>query len=57
MCVATLCVGEIHATLTGKPHSEIFDATLGSLIGYAIGRASVVRSEKEKPPSQPPDPS
>lgn len=49
LCVVTLCVGEVHATFADKPHSEIFDATLGSLIGYAIGRASGMKSDKTKP--------
>lgn len=49
LCVATLCVGEIHATFADKPHSELFDATLGSLIGYAVGRASGGKSKEIEP--------
>jgi hypothetical protein len=48
MCVATLCFGEVYATVLGKPHSEIFDATLGSLLGYFIGRS--VRPNKPEDP-------
>jgi hypothetical protein len=47
-CILTLCFGEVHATLAEKPHSEIFDATLGSLIGFCVGRFTG-RELKEKP--------
>jgi hypothetical protein len=55
MCVATLCFGEVYATILGKPHSEIFDATLGSLLGYFIGR-SVRPSKPEAPKPEDPKP-
>jgi hypothetical protein len=51
LCIVTLCFGEIHATLTGKPHSELFDATLGSLVGYFIAKSS-----RSKPPDKPSPP-
>ena len=53
-CVITLCFGEVHATLVQKPHSEIFDATLGSLVGYCIGRATTL--SKEPNPAKPTKP-
>jgi hypothetical protein len=52
LCIVTLCFGEVHATLTGKPHSELFDATLGSFVGYFIAKSS-----RSKPPDKPSPPS
>lgn len=50
LCILTLCVGEIYAMAGGKPHSELFDAVLGSLIGYVVGRSFREKSESRPKP-------